>query len=184
MSPITIIAIILVLLLVFIAWQYNKLVGMRQLGNNAWSDVDVYLKRRSDLIPNLVATVKGYSGYEQSTLERVVQARNTAATAPSLPQRAAAEGTLSDGITDIFALAEAYPDLKANQSFLQLQGDLSTTEQKIADVRQYYNAVVRDYNTMIEQFPSGIFATMFGFKPLEFFEVDTAAEREAPSAAI
>ena len=184
MSPILIIAIIVILLLMFIAWQYNKLVGMRQLGKNAWSDVDVYLKRRSDLIPNLVAAVKGYAGYEQSTLEKVVQARNTAATAPSVPQRAAAEDTLSAGITNIFALAEAYPDLKANQSFLQLQGDLSTTEQKIADARQYYNAVVRDYNTMIEQFPSGIFATMFGFKPMEFFEVDTAAEREAPSAAI
>ncbi|MEA2552285.1 MAG: LemA protein, partial [Fimbriimonadaceae bacterium] len=173
MNGLYIFAAVLVALLVVLIWQYNGLVKMRQLGKNAWADVDVYLKRRAELIPNLVAAVKGYTGYEQSTLERVVQARSNAMSAPSLPQRAAAEGDLTRGITQVYALAEAYPDLKANQSFLDLQQQLSGSEKSIADARQYYNAVVRDYNTMLEAFPSGVFASMFGFKPMEFFEVDT-----------
>ena len=178
-----IVAVLVVVLIVVIA-QYNKLVGLRQLGKNAWSDVDVYLKRRADLIPNLLAAVKGYAGYEQSTLERVVQARTNAQSAPTLPQRAAAESSLALGIGQVFAIAEAYPDLKANQSFLDLQRQLSESEKGIADARQYYNAVVRDYNTMLQTFPSGVFASLFGFKPMEFFEVESISEREAPKAAL
>lgn len=184
MSPFLLLAIVLGAVLILVVWQYNKLVGLRQLGKNAWADVDVYLKRRAELIPNLVASVKGYAGYEQSTLEKVVEARSNAMSAPSLPQRAAAEGDLSRGILNVFSLAEAYPDLKANQSFLGLQHELGESERKIADARQYYNAVVRDFNTMLETFPSGIFASMFGFKPMEFFEVDSLAERQAPKAAL
>ncbi|MBI1757563.1 MAG: LemA family protein [Fimbriimonas ginsengisoli] len=178
------VSIFFALLLVFAIWQYNKLVGLRQLGKNAWSDVDVYLKRRAELIPNLVATVKGYAGYEQATLERVVQARNTAASAGTPAQRASAEGALTQGIAGIFAIAEAYPDLKASESFLELQRNLAASEQSIAEARQYYNAVVRDNNTLIESFPSGVFASIFGFRPMEFFEVETASEREAPSAKV
>jgi LemA protein len=177
-------AILLVVLLVVVIAQYNKLVGLRQLGKNAWSDVDVYLKRRADLIPNLLAAVKGYAGYEQSTLERVVQARSHAQSAPTLSQRAVAESSLALGIGHVFAIAEAYPDLKANQSFLDLQRQLSESEKGIADARQYYNAVVRDYNTMLQAFPSGVFASIFGFKPMEFFEVESVSEREAPRAAL
>ena len=184
MSPVMWVAAVLGLFEVFVAVQYNRLVGIRQLGKNAWSDVDVYLKRRADLIPNLVASVKGYSAYEQSTLERIVQARNTAASAPTVSGRASVEGELSLGIAKIFALAEAYPDLKASNSFLQLQRDLGDCEKSIADARQYYNAVVRDNNTMIESFPSGVFAGLFGFRAMEFFEVETPAERVAPRAEV
>ena len=181
MNGLIILAIIVGILLLAFAVMFNKLIGLRNLGKNAWADVDVYLKRRAELVPNLVATVKGYAGYEASTLERVVAARSAATT---LPQKASAEGDLTQGITKIFALAEAYPDLKANQSFLDLQRQLAEAEKSIADARQYYNAVVRDYNTAIESFPTNILAGMAGFKPMEFFEVDTAAEREAPSAAM
>jgi LemA protein len=180
-NALTILLIVLVLILIGIGVMYNKLVSLRNLARNAWSDVDVYLKKRAELIPNLVATVKGYSGYEASTLERVVAARSGAA---SLPEKAAVEGTLSQGITRIFALAEAYPDLKANQSYLDLQHQLAEAEKGIADARQYYNAVVRDYNTATESFPSNIAASVLGFKPMEFFEVDSQSEREAPKAAM
>lgn len=184
MNAILVFTIIIVVVLVGFGAMYNKLVSLRNLGKNAWADVDVYLKRRSELVPNLVATVKGYAGYEASTLERVVAARSSAAAAPSLPQRANAEGDLTSGITRIFALAEAYPDLKANQSYLDLQRQLAETEKSIADARQYYNAVVRDYNTAIEAFPSNIAAGMMALKPMEFFEVETSAEREAPKASL
>jgi len=178
------IALIVLVLLVF-GLTYNKLVSLRNLGKNAWSDVDVYLKRRAELVPNLVATVKGYSGYEAATLEKVVAARSSATAASNnIPLRAAAEGSLAMGIGKIFGLAEAYPDLKANQSFLDLQRQLAESEKSIADARQYYNAVVRDFNTAIQSFPSIIAANAMGFKPMEFFEVDSDAERQAPSAAM
>jgi LemA protein len=179
-----VLAAIIVLFLIVFGAMYNKLISLRNLGKNAWADVDVYLKRRAELVPNLVAAVKGYSAYEASTLERVVAARSSATAATSLPQRADAEGNLSQGITKIFALAEAYPDLKANQSFLDLQRQLSDSEKSIADARQYYNAVVRDFNTAIQSFPSNMVAGMMALKPMDFFEVDTAAERNAPSAAM
>jgi len=184
MNALLVLAILIALILVAFGVMYNKLVGLRNLGKNAWADVDVYLKRRAELIPNLVAAVKGYSGYEASTLEKVVAARSSTVSASSIPQRANAEGTLSQGITQIFALAEAYPDLKANQSFLDLQRQLAESEQKIADARQYYNAVVRDFNTARETFPSNIVAGMMALKPMDFFEVETAGERQAPSAAM
>ncbi len=184
MNALLVLVILIVVILVAFAVMYNKLISLRNLAKNAWADVDVYLKRRAQLIPNLVAAVKGYSAYEASTLEKVVAARTTAASAPSIPQRADAEGNLSQGITKIFALAEAYPDLKANQSFLDLQKQLAEAEKSIADARQYYNAVVRDFNTAREAFPSNIVAGMMALKPLDFFEVETAAERQAPSAAM
>lgn len=160
---------------------YNKLVRMRLLVRNSWSDVDVYLKRRSELIPNLVSSVKGYATHEQQTLDRTIQARNSALTAPSLNQRASAEQDVTSGVSQVLMLAEAYPQLRANENFLELQRSLSETEKLIASARQYYNACVRDYNTLIEAFPSSIAAGIFGFKPAEFFEVDSLAERDAPA---
>lgn len=183
MNALLVLAVLIVLILIAIGVMYNKLVSLRNLGKNAWADVDVYLKRRAQLIPNLVAAVKGYSAYEASTLEKVVAARTNAVSAP-IPQRADAEGNLSQGITKIFALAEAYPDLKANESFLDLQKQLAEAEKSIADARQYYNAVVRDFNTAREAFPSNIVAGMMALKPMDFFEVETAAERQAPTAAM
>ena len=181
MNAILILASVVGLFAIVFLIMYNKLIGLRNLGKNAWADVDVYLKKRAELVPNLVATVKGYAGYEASTLEKVVAARTAAST---LPEKASAEGNLSQGITRVFALAEAYPNLKANQSFLDLQRQLADAEKNIADARQYYNAVVRDYNTALESFPSSIVANMMGLKHMDFFEVDTAAERQAPSAAM
>jgi LemA protein len=174
-----ILGLVIVLALAFLV-PYNKLVGLRQLTRNAWSDVDVYLKRRSELIPNLVAAVKGYAQHEQSTLEQTIQARSQALGAPSLSERAGAEEQVSTGVSKILLLAESYPELKASENFLQLQGSLSETEKLIASARQYYNACVRDYNTTIEAFPSNIVALTFGFRSAEFFELDSPAERNVP----
>lgn len=174
-----------VVLLIVAVVQYNKLVSMRQLTRNAWADVDVFLKRRTELIPNLVAAVKGYAGYEQAALEVVAEARTKALASPGpSPQRVEAESDLTTGIVKVFAIAEAYPDLKASKSFINLQRELSDTETKIASARQYYNACVRDFNTMIEAFPSSVFASLGGFKHVEFFEVDSAADRVAPRAVL
>jgi LemA protein len=153
---------------------------MRQLTRNAWSDVDVYLKRRAELVPNLVSAVKGYAQHEQATLEQTVQARNQALAAPSLAARADAEQQVASGVTRVMLLAESYPQLKASENFLELQRSLSETEKLIASARQYYNACVRDYNTLIEAFPSSIAAGAFGFKPAEFFELESASERDVP----
>lgn len=172
--------IILVGLVVAFFLAYNKLVGLRQLTRNAWSDVDVYLKRRAELIPNLVESVKGYAQHEQSTLQKAIEARNQAVAAPSIPARADAEREVGSGVQKMMILAEAYPDLKANQTFLELQRSLSETEKLIASARQYYNACVRDYNTAIEAFPSSIPAGMFRFKAADFFQVDAVSERGAP----
>ncbi len=174
---------ILLLLVVVFFWSYNKLVGLRNLTRNAWSDVDVYLKRRAELIPNLVASVKGYAAHEQSTLENTIQARNQALSANSITGRAEAEQQVSSGVGKVLMLAEAYPDLKASSNFLELQRSLSETEKLIASARQYYNACVRDYNTLIEAFPTSIAAGSFGFKPADFFEVDSATDRSVPSVA-
>lgn len=173
-----VILVALVVVAFFLA--YNKLVGLRQLTRNAWSDVDVYLKRRAELIPNLVESVKGYAQHEQSTLEHTIEARNQAVAASSIPSRADAERQVGSGMQKMMILAEAYPDLKANQSFLELQRSLSETEKLIASARQYYNACVRDYNTAVEAFPSSIPAGMFSFKAADFFQVDALSEREAP----
>jgi len=169
-------AIVLGLLL-----SYNKLVGMRQLTRNAWSDVDVYLKRRSELIPNLVATVQGYATHEQGTLEKAVEARNRARLATaSVSARSQAEQTVGSEVIHVLALAESYPDLKASHGFVELQAQLTEAEKLIANARQYYNACVRDYNTLIESFPSNIPANIFAFRQAEFFELDDIQEREAP----
>jgi LemA protein len=163
---------------------YNGLVSMRQLTKNAWADVDVYLKRRAELIPNLVNAVKGYAGYEKATLEALADARSRALTAPGPgPERAQAEASVTSGVAKVVAIAEAYPDLKAADNFLNLQRELSETERHIASARQYYNACVRDYNIKIEAFPSSIVAGAMGLRHIEFFETETAQERLAPSVS-
>lgn len=172
---------IVVIAIAMLLVGYNKLVGMRQLTRNAWSDVDVYLKRRAELIPNLVSSVQGYAKHEQDTLQKAIDARNRARLATaSISGRAAAEQQVSADVGNVLAIAEAYPDLKANNNFLDLQKQLTDTEKLIANARQYYNACVRDYNTLIEAFPSNIAANVMAFKPAEFFQLDDVAEREAP----
>jgi LemA protein len=182
--PLMIMLGVLGALLVLTIWSFNRLVSLRRLTENAWADVDVYLKRRAELVPNLVQAVKGASNYEQSTLERIVQARNSslALNAPT-PEKASAESELTTGLVRTIALAESYPALQANENFLKLQSELSDIERLIASSRQYYNACVRDYNTLIESFPSNLIAQTGGFKTKEFFEIDDLTERNAPTVA-
>lgn len=174
-----ILLILIVVVLIAAVGMYNKLVSLRQQTSNAWSQIDVQLKRRYDLIPNLVETVKGYMKYEQETLEQVIRARNTAISATTVKEKAEAESQVTAALGGFFALAEAYPDLKANQNMLSLQEELKSTENKISFARQYYNDVVTAYNTRIETFPSSIFANMGGFKPKDLFELDEPAARDA-----
>jgi len=150
---------------------YNGLVAMRQRVGQSFADVDVQLKQRHDLIPNLVETVKGYASHERGTLEAVVQARNAAMAAHGPAQQAAAENALSGTLRQLFALSEAYPDLKANSNFQQLQAELSDIENKLAAARRFFNNSVQEYNTGIEQFPAALFAGSLGFRPREFFDV-------------
>ena len=178
-----IILIALVLIVVFLVGMYNSLVRLKVACDNAWADIDVQLKRRYDLIPNLVETVKGYAGHEKGTLEAVINARNRAMTATSPGDKAQAENMLSGALKSLFALSEAYPQLRAVESFTSLQNSLSQIEDTVQNARRYYNAVVRDLNTKIQQFPTNIFANMLGFKPREFFEVSAATEREAPKVS-
>jgi LemA protein len=163
----------IVLFVLWIIMIYNGLVAMRQRVNQAFSDVDVQTKQRHDLIPNLVETVKGYAAHERGTLEAVVQARNAAVTAQSggVAAQAAAETALSGALRQLFALSEAYPDLKANQNFQQLQSELTDIENKIAAARRFYNNAVQEYNTGIQQFPAVLVAGSLGFAPKEFFDV-------------
>ncbi|MGO9135826.1 MAG: LemA family protein [Methylovirgula sp.] len=168
---------ILVLLGLWFLFTYNGLVSLRQRCRQAFSDIDVQLKQRHDLIPNLVATVQGYAAHERGTLEAVVQARNAATTAQGPAQQAAAEGALSNALGRVFALAEAYPDLKANQNFMQLQGELSDLENKIAASRRFYNNAAAEYNATRESMPAALFAASVGFAPQEFFQVD-AVEKQ------
>ena len=174
---------VLVLVVVMVVAAYNRLVELRNRYKNAFSQIDVQLKRRYDLIPNLVETVKGYAGHEKGTLEAVINARNRAMSATSPGDKAQAENMLSGALKSLFALAEAYPQLRAIESFTSLQNSLSQIEDTVQNARRYYNAVVRDLNTKIQQFPTNIFANMLGFKPREFFEVTAAAEREAPKVS-
>jgi LemA protein len=163
----------IVLLVAWIIMIYNGLVAMRQRVNQAFSDIDVQTKQRHDLIPNLVETVKGYAGHERGTLEAVVAARNAAITAQSggVAAQAAAENMLSGALRQLFALSEAYPDLKASQNFQQLQRELSDIENKIAAARRFFNSAVQEYNTGIQQFPAALFAGSMGFTPKQFFDV-------------
>src|ERR1700678_4517862 len=175
--------VVVVLLVIFVIGMYNSLVRLRVQCDNAWSDIDVQLKRRYDLIPNLVETVKGYAGHEKGTLEGVVAARNQAMRTQGPTAKADAENMLTGALRQVFALAEAYPQLRAVESFTQLQNTLNSLEDTIQNARRYYNAVVRDLNTKIVQFPSSIIANMFNFKPREFFEVSAPAERDAPKVS-
>ena len=176
--------IVVVLLIIFIA-TYNGLVRRRNQVKNSWAQIDVQLKRRHDLIPNLVETAKGYMKHERETLEAVTNARNLAQQLSSAGagERAKAEGELSSVLSRLLAVVENYPDLKANQNFLALQEELASTENKIGFSRQYYNDSVLRYNNQTQMFPSGIIAGMTGFKASEFFEVTLAAEREAPKVS-
>jgi LemA protein len=159
---------------------YNSLVRLRQQVKSAWSQIDVQLKRRYDLIPNLVETVKGYASHEKEAFERVVQARNAAVAASGVAAQAQAENALTGALRQLFALAESYPELKANQNFLALQEELSSTENRISFARQHYNDVAAEYNTRRLSFPANLFASALGFGPEEFFEIETPAERTAP----
>ncbi len=171
--------IVLAAIALFGLWAYNTLVRLRVQAYNAWADIDVQLKRRYDLIPNLVETVKGYAGHERQTLEAVVEARSKAMNAQGPAAKAEAEGMLAQSLKSLFALSEAYPQLRASENFMQLQHSLEGLEDAIQNARRYYNAVVRDFNTRIAQFPSNMVAMLFGFHAREFFEV-AGAEREAP----
>lgn len=179
---------LIVLVVVLVAWAvglYNGLIRLRNEVRNAWAQIDVQLKRRYDLIPNLVETVKGYAKHERGTLEAVVQARQQAinVSADDVAQKAEAENMLTKTLRSLFALAENYPDLKANQNFLALQEELASTENKIGFARQYYNDAAMKLNNMIQMFPSNIVATMFNFHQEKYFEVEEAIEREAPKVA-
>jgi LemA protein len=159
---------------------YNSLVRLRVLSDNAWADIDVQLKRRHDLVPNLVEAVKGAAAYERGTLDAVIAARSRAMSAQGPSARGEAEGVLTAALRQVFALAEAYPQLRAVESFGQLQASLSQLEDAIQNARRYYNAVVRDLNTRIQQFPANLVAGAFHFAPREFFQVDADREREVP----
>jgi LemA protein len=166
----------------WVAGMYNGLVRLRNVVKNAWAQIDVQLKRRHDLIPNLVETVKGYAGHEKQTLENVTKARTQAVSASGSgpAAQAQAEGALSSALGRLMVVVEKYPDLKANQNFLALQEELTSTENKIGFSRQHYNDSVMTYNTRTQSFPANIIAGMFGFKDEEFFELEDQAAREAP----
>ncbi|NJD10621.1 MAG: LemA family protein [Gemmatimonadetes bacterium] len=171
--------IVLIVIVGFVFLLYNSLVKLRVMAEGAWADIDVQLKRRYDLIPNLVETVKGYAAHERGTLEAVVDARSRAMSAQGPAARGTAEGELTGALRSLFALSENYPQLRAAENFGQLQGSLAQIEDAIQNARRYYNAVVRDLNTKIQQFPANLIALSFGFKPREFFEAGEA-ERATP----
>ena len=163
---------IVVAILLILVGLYNTLVSAKNKVDEAWSDIEVQLKRRYDLIPNLVETVKGYAKQESSVLENVTKARTMAMGAGSMQEKLKDENMLSGALKSLFAVSEAYPDLKSNQNFMKMQGDLTDTEDKIQAARRFYNGNVRDYNTKIQQFPGNIFASMFGFGKKDFFDID------------
>lgn len=175
--------IVFVLLLLAVFWaimKYNNLVTLRNQVQNGWKQIDVQLKRRHDLIPNLINTVKGYMQYEQETLQKVIQARNAAASASGVADSAAKENALSGALSKLFALAENYPNLKANENAKQLQEELASTENKIGFARQFYNDIATKFNIAQQVFPANIIAGIFNFRPSELFEVSEATEREVP----
>ena len=172
---------VLVVIAVWLVGTYNGLIQLRNQTDEAWSDIDVQLKRRYDLIPNLVNTVKGYATHESTVFAQVSEARSAALKANSPADKAQAENMLTGTLKTLFAVAEAYPELKANENFLKLQDELSDTENKVQASRRFYNGNVRDLNTKIEVFPTNLFAGMLGFTKRDFFEIDNATERETPN---
>ena len=170
---------ILALLVIYVISVYNKLVNSRNKVENQWSQIDVQLKRRADLIPNLVETVKGYAKHEEGTLTKVIEMRNKAVNASSVNEKVEANNELTGALSRLMVIAEAYPDLKANQNFVSLQNDLKDTEDKISYARQFYNDSAMNFNNLVEMFPSNIIANIFGFKKFEFFKVEEEA-KEVP----
>jgi len=171
---------IIILLALWIAGTYNGLVKLKNRAKEAWADIDVQLKRRYDLIPNLVEIVKGYAAHEKEVFEKVTEARSNAMKAETMKEKAQAENILSDTLKTLFAVSEAYPDLKASANFLELQRELADTEDKIQAARRFYNGNVRDLNIKIESFPSNLIASARGFQKMEPFELAETVEREAP----
>lgn len=181
MTLMQIILIIIALIIFWTVFSYNHLITLKNRAKEAWSDIDVQLKRRYDLIPNLMETVKGYAAYEREVFEKVTRARVQAMGAKTLKEKGEAEDMLSSTLKSLFAVAENYPDLKASTNFLELQRELTDTEDKVQAARRFYNANVRDLNIRIEIFPEKIIASMFGFKPMEFFQAEEKAAREVPT---
>jgi LemA protein len=170
--------IVIVVVVGFFIAMYNGLIRLRVRADASWSDIDVQLKRRHDLIPNLVETVKGYAAHEKGTFENIAKYRSAAMTATSPADRSVAEGQLTQALRGLLAVAENYPQLRASEEFTALQGQLTQTEDNIQNARRYYNAVVRDFNTKLQTFPTNIFGNMLGFQPRQYFELETPADRE------
>ena len=171
---------IVVALILYLVFKYNGFITLRNRTQEAWADIDVQLKRRYDLIPNLVNTVKGYAAHESSAFEKVTEARSRAMQAGTMAEKGEADQALTGTLKSLFAISEAYPELKANTNFLQLQSELSDTENKIQAARRFYNGNVRDFNTGIQVFPGNIIASMFKFKALEFFELEQESAEKNP----
>lgn len=180
MTTILILAGIVLILVFYIISIYNRLIKLRTIVSEAWSGIDVQLKKRYDLIPNLLETVKGYASHERETFESVTKARNAAQSAQGVQNQQAAENNLNRSLMNLFAVAEQYPDLKSNTNFLQMQQDLASIEQDIERSRRYYNGSVRDQNILIDSFPSNLVANNFGFQKSAFFELDNETERAVP----
>lgn len=180
MSSLLVLVGLVALVVLWAVAIYNGLVRKRNVVEEAWSGIDVQLKRRTDLIPNIVSTVKGYAAHEKGTLEDVVRLRGQAQSAQGVAETAQAQGMLGAALGKLFALAESYPDLKANQNFIQLQASLGEIEEQLQLARRYYNGAVRDLNIAVESFPSNLVASRFGFAKAEFFELESAAERLVP----
>lgn len=171
---------IIIAIAIILVFLYNSLIRSKNQVDEAWSDIEVQLKRRYDLIPNLVETVKGYAKQESSVLENVTKARNMAMNAGSMQEKLKDENMLSGALKSLFAVSEAYPDLKSNTNFLQLQRNVADTEDKIQAARRFYNGTVRDFNTKVQVFPTNLFASMFGFKQREFFDIDEKGAEGQP----
>lgn len=182
MGAVIILFVVMLIVLLIPVVMYNALVRDRNRCDEAWSDIDTELKRRYDLIPNLVKVVQGYAQHERDVLERVIQARNAAVASQGSPKsQAQDENVLVQSLRQLVAVAESYPDLKANRSFLELQGELANTEDRIQRARRFYNANVRDYTNRLEVFPSNIIASSFDFQRREYFEIDDVIERQSPA---
>jgi LemA protein len=178
MNLFAILLLIVVVIAIYLVVIYNKFASLRAGIDAAWSDIDVQLKKRYNLIPALIESVKGYKDYEANTLKSVIEARNSALEAKSIEDKAKANSILSGALGKLFALAEAYPDLKANQNFMQLQDELTNIEETIANARRYYNAIVRDYNAALNSFPDQLIANKFNYQPRDYFELDESEKEQ------